>query len=270
LIGVPILLYHSVSTQAAPRYRRYTVAPQVFASHMAYLAERSYTPVTVKQFANAMSNSGVELPDRAVVLTFDDGLADFYTGALPVLAQQGFAATLFVVSGFVGDTSHWLQPEGEGHRPMLTWAQLAEIADRRVEIGAHSHSHPPLDVLPRAAAYDEVIRSKIELEQRLGRPVTSFAYPHGYYNGAVQGMLEAVGYSAGCAVKHALSSLGDDRFAMSRIVVPSDATVEDLHALITGRALPRAPRRERLRTSAWRYVRKVRRRFRRNPVSRTS
>src|SRR6266496_2657570 len=91
---VPILMYHSISDHASPKFKQFTVSPKLFAEHMAYLHQHRYIPITVTQFVNALSNS--TLPERPVVLTFDDGFADFYTEALPVLKHYGFAATLYV------------------------------------------------------------------------------------------------------------------------------------------------------------------------------
>ncbi|HWE63502.1 MAG TPA: polysaccharide deacetylase family protein, partial [Chloroflexota bacterium] len=146
---------------------------------MSYLHDRGYTPITVTQLARAIVDSSIHLPERPVVITFDDGLADFSMHALPVLTDHRFVATLYVAAGFIGGTSRWLTRIGEGERPMLTWEQLADVAAEGVECGAHSLSHPQLDILSSAAARDEVMRSRWLLEQRLGRQVATFAYPHG-------------------------------------------------------------------------------------------
>jgi peptidoglycan/xylan/chitin deacetylase (PgdA/CDA1 family) len=223
---------------------------------MAYLHDHRYTPLTVTQFAQALADYHVRLPERPVVITFDDGLADFYTDALPILAQHGFRATLYVTTGFVGQTSRWLGAARLGARPMLTWDQLARIQASGVECGAHSVSHPQLDLLPHAAAWDEIVRCKSALEEHLGRLVTSFAYPYGYYTASVRGLVQDAGYAAACAVKHAMSSLGDDRFALARIIV-TDTDVECFARLLTGDGLRVAPAGERVRTKGWRAARRA-------------
>lgn len=256
--AIPILLYHSISADAAPRFRKWAIHPARFAEHMAYLRDQRYTPITVTQLAQAIGETrSLRLPERPVVITFDDGLADFYTDALPVLLQHGFAATLYITTGFVGGTSRWLQAEGESNRPMLTWAQIAEISASGVECGAHSHTHPQLDILPPVQARDEILRSKVELEQHLGHPVQSFSYPHGYYSRTVRDMVRQAGYSSACAVKHALSALTDDRFAFSRIIAMAETDVKGLGRFLGGEGLPVAPTRERVQTKAWRLVRRL-------------
>src|SRR4051812_37845588 len=124
---VPILMYHSISSHAAPKFKAFAVEPEMFTDQMAYLHQQSYTPITVTQFVHAQSQESSVLPERPVVLTFDDGFADFFTEALPVLQKYGFSATLYVTTAFINGTSRWLQHEGETNRPMLTWKQLTEI-----------------------------------------------------------------------------------------------------------------------------------------------
>ncbi|MDB5057779.1 MAG: polysaccharide deacetylase [Chloroflexi bacterium] len=256
---VPILLYHSVSLHTTPQFRRWAVRPEVFAAHMAYLRGHQYTAITVTQLARAMTERNAALPDRPVVITFDDGLADFYSGALPVLKEYGLTATLYVTTGLVENTSRWLSPLGEGARTMLTWSQISEIQANDIECGAHSLSHPQLDIVSSAAARAEIMRSKGELEQRLGRQVATFAYPYGYYSAAVRRYVQEAGFMSACAVKHAMSATDDDRFALARIVV-TDTDESDLggfSGLLGGNGLAVAPKGEQLRTRGWRAVRRT-------------
>src|SRR5579863_2561158 len=110
---IPILMYHSISQNASRKFKPFTVSPELFAEHMAYLHRHAFTPVTVKQLARALAQDQSLLPERPVVLTFDDGFADFFTDALPVLKRFNFTATLYVTTGFINGTSRWLQHEGE-------------------------------------------------------------------------------------------------------------------------------------------------------------
>ncbi|MBI5566627.1 MAG: polysaccharide deacetylase family protein [Chloroflexi bacterium] len=176
---VPILLYHSVASTTAPRFKKWTIEPATFAAHMAYLRDQRYTPLTVTQLARSMTAPANGLPDRPIVISFDDGYADFLGGAWPILQQHNFAATLYMVTKYVGQSSSWLYGQGAGDRPLLTWAQLAEISAAGIECGAHSHSHVQLDTVPIDVAREEIVRSKNELEQHLNQPAETFAYPYG-------------------------------------------------------------------------------------------
>lgn len=231
---VPILMYHSISDHATPKFKHFAVSPKLFAEHIAYLHQHRYTPITVTQFAAALSQRGARLPERPVVLTFDDGFADFYTEGLPILREYGFAATLYVATAFINGTSRWLQREGETARPMLTWDQLSEISASGIECGGHSHSHPQLDTLSQTEAYGEIVQSKRLLEQHLDQDVSSFAYPFGYHTDNIRRQVQEAGYTSACAVKHAISSETSNPFALARLPVRSDTSVDALAALVGG------------------------------------
>jgi peptidoglycan/xylan/chitin deacetylase (PgdA/CDA1 family) len=257
---VPILMYHSISDHATPKFKQFTVSPALFADHMAYLHQHAYTPITITQFVDALSQNNAissALPERPVVLTFDDGFADFYTEALPVLKRYGFAATLYVATAFINDTSRWLRGAGESTRPMLTWDRLSEISASGIECGAHSHHHPQLDTLPYSQAQYEIVQSKRLLEQHLGRAVSSFAYPFGYHTAAVRRQVQEAGYTSACAVKHEMSWQTSDPFALGRLIIKAGTSVEALAGLLGMRSpLVVSTMYVRARTSAWQLVRR--------------
>jgi peptidoglycan/xylan/chitin deacetylase (PgdA/CDA1 family) len=231
---IAILMYHSISCTVNSRFRQFTVSPASFAEQMAYLHQHAYTPMTITQYVRARSQAEVELPERPIVLTFDDGFADFFTDAFPVLKRYGFVATLYIATAFVNGTSHWLQHMGEGTRRMLTWKQLGEISMSNVECGAHSHSHRQLDILPLSIAQDEIVQSKRRLEDHLGREVSSFAYPFGSHTASLRRLIRDAGYTSACAVKYALSSENTDPFALARLMVRADTDIATLSTLLSG------------------------------------
>lgn len=255
---VPILLYHSIAEVVAPQFQKWALSPQLLAAHLDYLQSAGYTPLTVSQLTQIMTDDTSYIPVRPIVLTFDDGLADFYTGALPLLVQHEFVATLYTPTGYIGGVSEWLAPYGEGARPMMSWTQIAKLPMVGIEIGAHTHSHRPLDTLPISEARYEIVRSKTILEQKLGRRVTTFAYPQGYYNEQVRGLVKEAGFTSACATKHALSATYDDRFSLARISITNTTDVPTLVRLLAGEGLQVAPQREALQTKVWRLVRRSR------------
>jgi peptidoglycan/xylan/chitin deacetylase (PgdA/CDA1 family) len=157
-----------------------------------------------------------------------------------------------VTTGFVG--GRFLD------RPMLSRRQIVELADAGLSIGAHGHRHVALDTVGPAAARKEIRRSRDLLQDWLGRPVTEFAYPHGFHSRRTKAEVVAAGFTSACAVKQALSSPTDDLFALARIMPTGDVTAADLVGrLQSPRTTVSTGDRQPLRTAAYRYVRRVRR-----------
>lgn len=257
---IPILMYHSIDDASAPGFRRFAVSPATFETHLRFMSENDYHTLTVSQLIEALDGRR-DMPAKPVVLTFDDGFADFYESALPRLTVFDQTATLYVVSGAVGGTSTWLAGLGEGGRPMVTWSELAEIRQAGIEIGAHTVTHAALDLLPLAKAREEIATSRRDLEDRLGVAVQSFAYPFGYQNADVRGIVKNEGYSSACAVRYAMSSTDDDRYALSRHIALDSWDEESLAAVLTGRP-PLLPKLyDQTRSRAWGAVRQTVRSF---------
>lgn len=254
--AVPILMYHSVSTGGARGFRRFTVAPRLFEEHVRVMRDQGHTALSVSDLVERRTR-GAAPPRRAVVLTFDDGFDDFYTAAMPILTKYDVAATLYVVSGCLGATSRWLAGAGEGNRPMLSWSRLAEVRKLGIEIGAHTVTHKALDAIPAAEARAEIEGSKRDLEDRLGEPVTSFAYPFGFHSKRVRAMVIAAGFTSACAVRYGSSPVHDDRFALARHIARHDASAEDIGAILDGRPPAAALLYDRARSNAWKLVRQA-------------
>lgn len=251
---IPILMYHSISHSTNPKFVQFAVPPARFTEQMAFLHAHGYTPMTVTQLVQC-----TDLPAKPVVLTFDDGMADFFTEALPILTRFNFPATLYIATAFVNGTCDWLRREGESSRSMVTWEQITQIQAAGIECGAHSHTHPQLDMLSPSRAQDEIITSKTLLEEHLDQSVTSFAYPYGYYTAAIQKQVQAAGYTSACAVNHAMYINGAHPFTLSRLMVKASTTNEEFFALLTGKSTYRTTlftTYARMRTPIWQVVRR--------------
>lgn len=256
--SIPVLLYHSVDRRCSPAYARWMVSPERFSEQMKALIDAGYRSGTISELAAAMRGL-TTLPQKSVFITFDDGLADFMDGALPILDEYGLSSTLYVVAGQIGQTSFWLNGLGEGNRAMLSWAELGELAQCKVEIGAHTLTHPQLDVLPLDRMREEISLCKSILENGLGQAVNTFAYPHGYSNRTTRDLVQKAGYSSACRVRHALSSQTESPFCISRIIVTEAMDGDALIQAITGHDLPTAPPPDRLLSDGWRVVRRLHR-----------
>ncbi len=254
---IPILLYHSVGHTRAPAYRRWCVEPSLFEGHLDAIADEGYECLTVSALSDALDAG--EMPARPLLITFDDGRADFVEHAVPALDRRAMASTMYVVTGHVGGTSAWLDIPGEDGQPMMSWSDLEAITASGHEVGAHSRTHPELDVLAIDASVAEIVGSRRELEQGLGRPVRSFAYPHGYHSRKVVAATEAAGFDSACAVNDRWSWPGEARHARSRLIVDGGTTPEQLIGRLADP--PAAPERSRpVRRAAWRAARWTRHR----------
>jgi peptidoglycan/xylan/chitin deacetylase (PgdA/CDA1 family) len=149
---------------------------------------------------------------------------------------------------------------------MLEFAELLELARDGVELGAHSLTHPHLDTLGTQRARREIEGSRALIEDAAQAPVATFAYPHGYSGPRVRRLVRAAGYRGACGVKNTLSATGDDRFALSRLLIGAGTTAAEV-ARWLDRAGPPPRRRDGLRTIGWRAYRRARAVVRRRPGS---
>jgi peptidoglycan/xylan/chitin deacetylase (PgdA/CDA1 family) len=252
MTAIPILCLHAVSEDTGGPLAPWVMTPERLDEHLDALDEAGYRPVPLGVLVAQVHHRLAKPPTGAIALTIDDGYADVAAIIWPRLAERGWPATLFVSTAYEG--GHFLD------RPMLSRREIADLADAGLTIGAHGHRHVALDAISPAKAGDEIRQSRDLLEDWTGRPVTQFAYPHGFHNRRTKAEVVAAGFESACAVKQALSSTTDDPFALARIMPTGDVTAE---ALITRLQSPRTPvstgDRQALRTTAYRYVRRARR-----------
>ncbi|MFF5481147.1 polysaccharide deacetylase family protein [Streptomyces sp. NPDC012935] len=250
---VPILMYHAVSTSPNDATRDLSVAPEAFAEQMALIGDLGLTPVRTADLA-ARWRSGKPLPERPVLITFDDGYEGVHRHALPVLAKHGFAATVFVSTG-------WLKGPhdmGGGLDTMLDWDQVGELAEADVEIGGHSHTHPQLDQLPDEGLRSELILCKEIISDRLGTVPASFAYPYGYSSRRVREAVRETGYAQALAVNNGLARRRQGPYALTRLTVRRTTGIEEFGRMVEGRAIARTFARDRALTKGYAVVRRAR------------
>ena len=166
-LHIPILMYHSISHDDEPGgihpYYRVVTTPEVFKKHMAILADQGYRVIGLDTAVELLrgNNNGVQenIPNKQVVITFDDGFLDFYTEAYPVLARYGFTATVFLPTSYIGNPDRTIMG-----KTFLTWPQVAELSNAGITFGSHSVSHRLLDKLPRTEIENELRQSKEIIE----------------------------------------------------------------------------------------------------------
>lgn len=185
-LKLPILMYHHIK-DAAPVDSQLTqglsVSPAAFETQMIHLQQQGYQTVSMGQLFAAIY-LGEPLPARPVLLTFDDGYADSYTQAAPILEKYGFSGTFFIITSMVGN---------EGY---ATWDQVLELEGRGMEIGSHTAAHPDLTTMEGADLERELAGSAATLNERLGHPVYWLCYPAGAFDRGAIEHAWAAGYLA--------------------------------------------------------------------------
>jgi peptidoglycan/xylan/chitin deacetylase (PgdA/CDA1 family) len=225
--GLRVLCYHRVSDDRDVL----AVTPKRFAEQMRFLADEGYRAVEVARIDELLSSQSP--PRWTIGLSFDDGYRDVAEHALPLLAELGFTATLFVVSGAADGRASfgWY----ETSPPVLDWEELAEL-DREgvLRIGAHTVTHPNLTLLDEERAQGEIEGSKRQLEERLGHAVETFCYPAGLFGERERRLVAEAGFRAAVSCEPGLNTPATDRFALQRVQIDASDTLLDFRAKVAG------------------------------------
>lgn len=213
---IPILMYHSVDMPTDVRERDICLPPVEFRRQMEYLHAKEYTPISLDLLLD-VSPSGRELPSRPVIITFDDGYADYAVNVLPVMQQYGFKATVFIVSGCIGGTNTWDAAVGMPERRLLSWDEIRQINSNGITIGSHTLTHRRLLKLTRVEALAEIQESKKSIEKQLGVPVRHFSYPYGETSESVASMVRQAGYLTACTTMSGFNGADMNLFSLRRL-----------------------------------------------------
>jgi peptidoglycan/xylan/chitin deacetylase (PgdA/CDA1 family) len=178
---LPVLLYHHIGPARSGTFPELTVSSEKFDRQMRWLARWGYVGIRPSDWLRWL-REGTGLPEKAVLITFDDGYADLTEHALPVLRRHRFGAVVFVVTGQVGGTNTWDEAQGSATHRLMTADQIRYWATQGIEFGAHSRTHVDLTTLTPNELSDEILGSRNDLIKLLGSRVLSFAYPYGIYN----------------------------------------------------------------------------------------
>jgi peptidoglycan/xylan/chitin deacetylase (PgdA/CDA1 family) len=209
-----ILAYHGVErVDPAVDPEGLCIDPELFRAQIEFLLDAGFEFATVRDFVARTRGNGAA--PGLIAITFDDGLANLQTIALPLMQELGVTATVYVPSGLIGKPYPWAQPEAG--LQIMGEDGVRAMADAGIEIGAHTVSHPDLS----RCSYDESMREMTEsreaLEQLTGGPVTTFAYPFARYSAAAERAAKDAGFAA--AVSYSMLSSGDSVYALPRELV---------------------------------------------------
>lgn len=242
--GTPILMYHALGTPSEPA-APYVMPIGRFAAQMVWLKRLGYQVISLDQFLACQREKRLP-PARSVVITFDDGYLDNYTLACPILREREIPAVIFLVSNYVGKTNLWDRGGQLAERPLMDWSHIKEMATQGIQFGAHTCTHLALTAVSPNQAAVEITGSRERLAGELDQPITTFAYPYGEHDEAVQAMVEQAGFAAGCTVDPGLNSLNTPAVALRRVEIQgTDSIIRLWLALWLGDADALWPRKNK-------------------------
>ena len=228
-LNIPILSYHKVDDNAPTQY---WVTTQNFEKQLEALKLYGYQSVTLDDVYNYIIGAG-SLPSKPVVITFDDGFQNFYTKAFPRLKTNGFIATNFLITDFIGDSIRlfdtWEPNSEEQEYPSyhLLWSEIQTMANDGIVFESHSKTHRDLTALPIAELNDEIFGSKSEIVNRIGQNANFFAYPFTLSNQIVENEVQSAGYYGAVTVNNQVfNTVGGNLLQIDRIEIDWNDSVE--------------------------------------------
>lgn len=218
----PIVMYHDIVERRGPGSVWFDCTVDEFKHQMALIRERKMTPISLQHLYEHLIGKR-QIPQRAIVLTFDDNYQGFYDHAYPVLKEYGWPATIFVHTGFVGRSGP--------SRPKMSWETLGElIKDPNIGIGSHTVNHPDdLTLLSPSEQRRELRDSKAQLERRLGIPIDFLSYPVGKNDATTRRLTDEAGYKMALTIANGPAEesptiLGVNRYIHTRLEQALDET----------------------------------------------
>lgn len=213
-IKIPILAYHHVlpanaNVDKSISKSPFTLSATQFRQHMLFLYENGYQPVTLDTLSQIICKNELQrsMYRRPIAITFDDGWADNFEFAFPILKSFQFRATFFVITGQINSSGY------------MTLEQLLEMQEHKMQIGSHTHSHTPLELLSNLEIQLELTRSKDFLERHLGKQVRFISYPHGSYNDTVLEAAKDAGYLGSGTSNFGYAGFASKMYELPRVVI---------------------------------------------------
>lgn len=213
---VPVLVFHHITPSASgpASSREYEMRPEEFDALLAELQRLGYQGITAQRLSDAFDGIA-PLPERPVILAMDDGRANQYAHAFPLLKARGYVAVFYVFTNAIDRPGY------------LTREQLIEMRDAGMEIASHTRYHPFLTRSGDAELENELTASRDALAELLGSPPSSIAYPFGLYDDRVVDAAVAAGYTTGRTLDHGVLQRREDRMRLRAHIMLGDTAYLD-------------------------------------------
>lgn len=205
---VPILMYHYVEyvKDSGDTIRKsLNIVPFVFENQVKTLKQAGYVFITPSQLARVIDGKE-EFPPKPIILSFDDGYQDFYDNVFPLLQKYNIKVVAYIIAGFLDKPNF-----------MYSWEIQNLEKSGLVEIGAHTVNHAYLKGLSKSTAEYEIRQSKAMLENLIGQPVISFAYPSGAFDLQAEKLVKDAGFKTSVSTVPGIEVSGKNRYFLYRI-----------------------------------------------------
>ena len=221
---IPSLMYHNINDDYEDKNASVEISAEKFKEHMVALKNEGYTAIFFDEYIKFLNNQG-NLPEKPILITFDDGYLNNYTVGFPILKETGMKATIFIVTGRMG-------LQGAVTYPHFNWEQASEMEKSGlVDIQSHTQYHGYLTQMPYSSAVLELRKSKFVIEKNLNKKVEFLAYPYGACNESVIEIAKKAGYKAAALaepVNAGVNRKGENPFLTKRITVYGNMSGADL------------------------------------------
>lgn len=219
-VNIPVLMYHSIAEEKG---NDAVISPELFAKHMEYLYQHKYYTASLDELYDHLTGRKA-LPEKSVVLTFDDGYLDTYSIAMPILKRYGFKSTVFVPAADIGKN--------------LTVIQLNEMKQAGMVIASHSNNHRDLSPLTDKEQLEEVTESKAKLDNLLSQDTKYFCYPNGSYNESTLQILRKNGFKMAFTINPGWVKPQDNLLLLKRVWMGNSITLQHLEERLTTENYP--------------------------------
>lgn len=216
---MPVIMYHRVIKDESEKgvHGTYVTVKQ-FDEQMKYLKSKGYETITFEDLLNNKYKQRFDKDKKWIMLTFDDGYKDNYENAFPILKKYQFKGIIYILDGLKynkWDVDDKNNPEKEF--PLMNIEELLEMQKYGIEFGGHTSTHPKLAELTLQEVKKEIILSKNNIENMIGKRLLSFAYPYGSLNEDVKKISQESGYEFAVATDSGSITFSDDLFEIRRI-----------------------------------------------------
>lgn len=216
-ISIPVFCYHSVNPNS---YNNAIITPKRLKAHLTFIKNKGFTTLSISDLSKYLSNNA-ELPEKSILITFDDGYMDNYYYAFPILKELNMKATIFCITNAL-DGNYYLSKDA-----------IKTMSSHSIDIESHTYRHNKLTSLSYEDQLNELQKSKKDLETITGKKITAIAYPYGEYNENTIKAASTAGYKLGFTTQNGFIHQKDSVLKLNRIYIGPDYDLKKIENILS-------------------------------------